>query len=96
MWEDSVRNAVSAIIVNLREVTPDFESMVSTLRDLAVEVGRQNLFRQVEPGDPPPMMNQNGCEVQLELEGLKAALSEGNVPNALKQAEAVLLLLGSR
>jgi hypothetical protein len=94
MWEDSVRNTVSAVIVNLRQVKPDCKSMISTVSDLAVKVGRQNLFRQVKPGHPSPMMDQKACEVRVELESTGATLSKGNVPNALKHAEAALLLLG--
>lgn len=94
MWEDNVRKTVSAIIMNLRQVKPDCESMVSTVSDLAAEVRRQNLFRRVEPGDPAPMMNQKACEIRPELESLAAALLEENVPKALEHAETALRLLG--
>jgi len=91
-WEDSVRKTLSAVMVNLRRVKPNSESMVSTVSDLAVEVGRQNLFKHVEPCSPDPTINQKACEVRSELEGLAAALSEGNVPKAMTHAEAALLL----
>jgi hypothetical protein len=58
--------------------------------DLAVEVEMQNLPRQVEPGAATPMMNQKACDVCAELESLKAALSERNVPKALERANAAL------
>jgi hypothetical protein len=94
MWETNVRTTVSAIIASLRQAKPDCESMASTVGDLAAEVGRQNLPRRVEPGEPTPMMNQKACDTSAELESLEAALSERNVPKALEHAEAALRVVG--
>ena len=94
MWETNVRTIVSAIIASLRRAKPNCESMASTVSDLAVEVRRQNLFRQIEPGEPTPMMNQKACDTSAELESLEAALSERNVPKALEHAEAALRVVG--
>lgn len=94
MWEANVRTTVSAIIASLLQVRPNCESMLSTVGDLAAEVGRQNLPRLVEPGDPTPMMNHKACDVWTELESLETALSDRNVPKALEHAEAALRVVG--
>jgi hypothetical protein len=90
MWEANVRTTLSAIIANLRQVKPHWESMISPVNDLAVDVRRQNLFRKVKPGDPHPTMNVKACVIGAELESLEAALSERNVSQALEHAETAL------
>jgi hypothetical protein len=94
MWEANARTTLSTIIANLRQVKPNCESMVSAVSDLAAEIGRQNLFRHVEPGDPSPMMNQKAVVIRAQLENLEAALSEGNVLKSVELAEVALRLVG--
>jgi hypothetical protein len=81
------------ILANLRQEKPDCANLISTVRDLAVTVGRQNLFRQVGPGDPLPMMNRKATDVRTELENLEVALSERDVKKSLELAEAALRFL---
>jgi hypothetical protein len=52
MWEANVRAAVVAIIDGLGHGRPDWERMVYTVRDLAMEVGNQNLAKLVQPETP--------------------------------------------
>lgn len=96
MWEANVRNTVSEIIANLHREKHNWEQMVYTVSDLAVEVGLQNPAGLVEPSAPIAIMNnQKACDVHAELEGLEAALSGRNVSTALEHAEAVLRVLGT-
>jgi hypothetical protein len=81
MWEANVRTTVCAILADLRQVKPNFETMVSTVNDLAVEVGIEKLPRRVEPGAATPMMNQKACDICTELESLQTALSKRDALN---------------
>jgi hypothetical protein len=95
MWEANVRTTLSKIIAHLRQVKPNWERMIYTVSDLAIEVRNENLPSLVETGGPTPSMkNQKACEVCAELESLEAALSERNIPKALEHAEGALRVLG--
>jgi hypothetical protein len=52
MWEVNVWSNVTEIIASLREEKPNWERMVYTVSDLAVEVGNQNLPSLLQPGAP--------------------------------------------
>ena len=92
MWEDMAQEIISEIAVSLRCNRPDCHGMIPGVRDLAKQI-RRPIFKQVEAGDPVPMMNQRAVEVRLELESLVAALSVEDVAKALEHAEAALRLL---
>jgi hypothetical protein len=53
MNEAEARRAVSAIIADLRRENADCKSMISTVSNLTVEVGRWGLFKQEEPQSGP-------------------------------------------
>lgn len=93
MWESNARTTLSSIIANLLHANPDCGSIARTVNNLAKEIGRQNRFKQVEPGDAPPMMNQKACETRAELENVETALREKDVPKALEHAKTALRVL---
>ena len=98
MWKDNANLTISAIAGNLRQERPDCHGMLSTVRELAVEVGKQkqNAFRQLKPGDSNTRTNQKAYETLTELEDLEAALAAKDPIKALKHAEAALRVLRFR
>jgi len=94
MWETDVLTTVSAVIAGLRQPGPNWESMASTVSNLAAEIGRQILPGRMEPGQPTPMMNQRACDTAGELESLETALLERNIPKAIEHAVAALRMVG--
>jgi hypothetical protein len=93
MTEAQARTALSAIIAKLRQANPDWEGIILTVRNLATEVGRSNLFKQEESGGPSQRSKQEPSEVGMELEYLEAALSAKDVSKAVEHAEAALQML---
>ena len=61
-----------------------------TTRDLREQVGRQNLAREMESGDPHKMLDRQATSTRNELKDLETALSVGDLARALFHAENAL------
>jgi len=84
------RRIVSAISTSLGHENPDCRGMVLVVRDLAVDVGRWNLFKPEEPGTRSQWLDERPSMIRMHLENLEAALSEENVSKAVEQGELAL------
>src|SRR5689334_3309530 len=83
---------VSRIIAALRKEEPDCRRIIPIVDKLSLKIGRQNLFHRVTSGERLAMINQERCEIRMELDLLRVALSEGDVAKALKHAHAALTI----
>jgi hypothetical protein len=90
VWKEKARKTLSEIVAALRSEDPDCQSMMSKVRALNREIGRQNIFGRVEPGALRKTVDLKVAEFRDELEHLDSALSEDDVAKALEHAKAAL------